>query len=48
MDVESVRSAEETLHFLWRHTSASPTPPVVILVANKIDLVRSRVVSPQG
>ena len=25
-----------------------PPPPVVILVANKIDLVRSRIISPQG
>lgn len=101
VDAESLRQAEEVLHFLWRHslTSAStpllnvrqqqqssssncnttqtsstqtsstsqplqpspvtttpsppqlllpPPPPVIILVANKIDLVRSRIISPQG
>lgn len=106
MDAESLRQAEEVLHFLWRHSLTNvstpllaannqrqiqqqpptitpptttlspasntsiaqfqqqpspvkatpsppqlllpPPPPVVILVANKIDLVRSRIISPQG
>lgn len=107
VDAESIREAEEILHFLWRHSLTSttaaphttpaagtsscrgdavstgsnnsnngaaqqldtsstnqplagnskpnapniqlpPPPPVVILVANKIDLVRSRIISPQG
>ncbi len=57
VDGESLHRAEEILHFLWRHLAERSrsaafnsilTSPPVILVANKIDLVRSRIVSTQG
>ena len=46
VDAESVRVAEDILHFLWRSDVVSTH--AVILVGNKIDLARSRVVSFQG
>lgn len=45
-DRDSFRVAEECLQTLWRTDSIRNK--AVILVANKTDLVRSRVVSNQG
>ena len=46
VDVQSLRTAEDVLRFLWRSDVISTH--AVILVANKIDLVRSRTVSAEG
>ena len=46
VNTDSIREAEDMLHFLWRSDVVSTH--AVILVANKIDLVRSRVISTQG
>jgi len=45
VNTDSIREAEDMLHFLWRSDVVSTH--AVILVANKIDLVRSRVISTQ-
>jgi len=46
VDAESLAVAEDLLHFLWRSDVISTH--AVILVGNKIDLVRSRCISSQG
>lgn len=45
-DKASLLLAEETLQFVWK--SASVGTKAVILVGNKTDLVRSRVVTTEG
>ena len=46
VDTDSFKKAEEILQYLWRTNSA--TDKAVILVGNKSDLVRTRVVSIVG
>ena len=43
---ESLKEAEETLQYLWR--TGSMTDKAIIMVGNKTDLVRSRVVNIVG
>jgi Rad/Gem-related GTP binding protein 1 len=46
VNMESMKVAEETLHYLFE--SGSCTNKAVILVGNKTDLVRTRVVNIDG
>ena len=48
VDRSSFQTAEETLAYLWRIGYADSGRTSIILVANKVDLERSRVIPQEG